>query len=329
MYQAQTGTIGAYKILKGHCSQFFIFVIRFIFQNRKNKFKPLNLLPSIKIVCCNLAAINLGKMHIPTMAEMMAEGKTPEILFFVGCAGSFDQRAQKITKAFATILNKIGINYAILGKEEICNGDPARRAGNEFLFQMMAYQNIQLLKGYQVKKIVTACPHCFNILKNEYPALGGNYEVVHHTVFLQQLIDDGKLKMKENGSFKGKKITYHDSCYLGRANNIYEAPRKVLEALDVELVELKRSHSNGLCCGAGGAQMFKEEEKGITRINEERTKEAIGTGAKIIASNCPFCMTMLSDGVKLNEKEEEVKVIDIAELIAESMEDNEEVKIEN
>jgi Fe-S oxidoreductase len=258
-------------------------------------------------------------MHIPTMAELASEGKHPDVLFFVGCAGSFDQRAQRITKAFATILNKVGINYAILGKEEICNGDPARRAGNEFLFQMMAYQNIQLLDGYEVKKIVTACPHCFNILKNEYPALGGNYEVVHHTVFLQQLIDEGKIKMKENGSFKGKKITYHDSCYLGRANNIYEAPRKVLEALDVELTEMKRSRSNGLCCGAGGAQMFKEEEKGNKRINEERTKEAIGTGAEIIASNCPFCMTMLSDGVKLNEKEDEVKVIDLAELIAESM----------
>jgi Fe-S oxidoreductase len=258
-------------------------------------------------------------MHIPTMAELASEGKHPDVLFFVGCAGSFDQRAQRITKAFATILNKVGINYAILGKEEICNGDPARRAGNEFLFQMMAYQNIQLLDGYEVKKIVTACPHCFNILKNEYPALGGNYEVVHHTVFLQQLIDEGKIKMKENGSFKGKKITYHDSCYLGRANNIYEAPRKVLEALDVELTEMKRSRSNGLCCGAGGAQMFKEEEKGNKRINEERTKEAIETGAEIIASNCPFCMTMLSDGVKLNEKEDEVKVIDLAELIAESM----------
>lgn len=259
-------------------------------------------------------------MHIPTMAEMVAQGKKPEILFYVGCAGSFDQRAQKITKAFATILTKIGINYAILGKEEICNGDPARRAGNEFLFQMMAYQNIQLLDGYEVKKIVTTCPHCFNILKNEYPALGGNYEVVHHTVFLQQLIDEGKIKMKEGGTFKGKRITYHDSCYIGRANNIYEAPRKVLEALDVELVEMKRSRSHGLCCGAGGAQVFKEEEKGSIRINEERSREAIGTGAKVIASNCPYCMMMLNDGVKANGKEESVEVIDLAELIAESME---------
>jgi Fe-S oxidoreductase len=253
------------------------------------------------------------------MAEMMAKNETPEVLFWVGCAGSFDQRAQKITKAFATILHKVGIKYAILGKEEMCTGDPARRAGNEFMFQMMAYQNIQMLDGYGIKKIVTACPHCFNILKNEYPELGGNYEVIHHATFLQQLIDDGKIKMNENGSFKGKKITYHDSCYLGRANNIYDAPRKVLEALDVELVEMKRCRSNGLCCGAGGAQMFKEEEKGDTRISTVRTKEAIETGASIIAANCPFCMTMLSDGVKTNEKENEVKVLDIAEMIAASM----------
>ena len=258
-------------------------------------------------------------MHIPTMAEMMAENKQPEILFFVGCSGSYDQRAQKITRAFATILNKVEINYAILGKEEMCNGDPARRAGNEFLFQMMAYQNIELFKTYGIKKIVTACPHCFNIFKNEYPALGGNYEVIHHATLIQQLIDEGKIVMKEEGTFKGRKITYHDSCYLGRANNIYEAPRKVLEALDVELVEMKRSKSNGFCCGAGGAQVFKEEEKGTTRVSTERTKEAIGTGAKIIASNCPFCMTMLSDGVKENERED-VEVLDLAELVAQSME---------
>ena len=258
-------------------------------------------------------------MHIPTMAEMMAENKQPEVLFFVGCSGSYDQRAQKITRAFATILNKVEINYAILGKEEMCNGDPARRAGNEFLFQMMAYQNIELFKTYGIKKIVTACPHCFNIFKNEYPALGGNYEVIHHATLIQQLIDEGKIVMKEDGAFKGKKITYHDSCYLGRANNIYEGPRKVLEALDVELVEMKRSKSNGFCCGAGGAQVFKEEEKGNTRVSTERTREAIGTGAKIIASNCPFCMTMLSDGVKENERED-VEVLDLAELVAQSME---------
>jgi Fe-S oxidoreductase len=254
------------------------------------------------------------------MAEMMAEGKAPEVLFWVGCSGSFDQRAQKITKAFASILDRVGIDYAILGKEEACTGDPARRAGNEFLFQMMAYQNIQVLNGYGIKKIVTACPHCFNILKNEYPELGGHYEVIHHTVLIQQLIDEGKIRLKEGGSFQGKKIVYHDSCYLGRANGIYEAPRKVLEALDSELVEMKRCRSKGLCCGAGGAQMFKEDEPGSKRINIERTDEALSTGAAVIASACPFCNTMITDGVKNREKETDVQVLDIAELVAQSME---------
>ena len=258
-------------------------------------------------------------MNVPTVAGLFAEGKSPDVLFWEGCSGSFDQRAQKITKAFVTILDKVGINYAILGKEEMCTGDPARRAGNEFLFQMMAYQNIQVLNNYGIKKIVTACPHCFNIFKNEYPELGGKYEVIHHTVFLQQLIDEGKIVLKEGGAFKGKKITYHDSCYLGRANDIYEAPRKVLEVLDAELVEMKRCKSNGFCCGAGGAQMFKEEEKGTTRVNVDRSNEAIDTGANIIAAACPFCNTMLTDGVKLAEKEAQVKVMDIAELIAESL----------
>ena len=258
-------------------------------------------------------------MQVTTMAEWAAKGETPEILFWVGCSGSFDQRAQKITRAFATILDKAGVRYAILGKEEACTGDPARRAGNEFLFQMMAYQNIQLLNNYGVKKIVTACPHCFNILRNEYPELGGRYEVLHHTAFLQQLIDEGRIRVKEGGPFKGKRITYHDSCYLGRANDIYEAPRKVLEALDAELVEMKRCRSKGLCCGAGGAQMFKEEEKGTTRVNFERSQEAMGTGAGIIAAACPFCNTMLTDGVKHEEKEDTVKVMDIAELIAGSI----------
>ena len=258
-------------------------------------------------------------MTVPTMAEMIAKGEVPDILFWVGCAGSFDQRAQKITKAFATILHKVGYKYAILGKEEACTGDPARRAGNEFLFQMMAYQNIQVLNGYEIKKIVTTCPHCFNILKNEYPELGGTFEVIHHTMLLQQLIDDGRIKMKEEGSFKGKRITYHDSCYLGRSNNIYEAPRKVLEALDAELVEMKRCKSNGLCCGAGGAQMFKEEEKGNRYVNIERVGEAVETGANFIAAACPFCNTMMTDGVKHKEKENEVQVLDVAEMVAASM----------
>lgn len=258
-------------------------------------------------------------MQIKTMAEYAASGETPEVLFWVGCAGSFDQRAQKITRAFASILDRLSISFAILGKEESCTGDPARRAGNEFLFQMMAYNNIQVLNGYEVKKIVTACPHCFNTLKNEYPQLGGHYEVIHHATYLQQLIDAGRIKMKEEGSFKGRKITYHDSCYLGRANDIYEAPRQVLQLLDAELVEMKRCRSNGLCCGAGGAQMFKEEEKGSTRINFERGAEAVSTGASVIAANCPFCMTMLTDGVKEQGKEDSVKVLDIAELIAQDM----------
>jgi len=258
-------------------------------------------------------------MNVPIYKDELEKGNQPEVLFWVGCASSFDQRAQSITKAFVQILNKIGINYAILGSEEMCTGDPARRSGNEFMFQMMAYQNIKLLDRYSIKKIITACPHCFNTLKNEYPELGGNYEVIHHSVFIQTLLDEGKIIMKEAGPFKGKKITYHDSCYLGRSNNIYEAPRKVLESLDIALVEMKRCKSNGLCCGAGGAQMFKEEEKGKTRINLERTQDAIDSKADIIASACPFCNTMLSDGIKLKEKENQLQVLDIAELIAQSL----------
>ncbi|MEI8280719.1 MAG: (Fe-S)-binding protein [Bacteroidota bacterium] len=260
-------------------------------------------------------------MHVKSMAEYASSGETPEVLFWVGCAGSFDQRAQRITKAFAQILDKVGVRFAILGKEEMCTGDPARRAGNEFLFQMMAYNNIQTMNGYGVKRIVTACPHCFNILKNEYPALGGSYDVVHHTTYLQELINEGRIRLKEGGTFKGQRITYHDSCYLGRGNDIYDAPRAVLEALDVELVEMKRCKTNGLCCGAGGAQMFKEEEAGTTRINFERSSEALDTGATVIAANCPFCTTMLTDGVKNKEKEDSVKVLDIAEMVAQSLAD--------
>jgi heterodisulfide reductase subunit D len=258
-------------------------------------------------------------MSVPVMADLAASGKTPEILFWVGCSGSFDNRAQRITKAFALILQKAEVDFAILGPEEMCTGDTARRSGNEFLFQMMAYQNIQILNGYGIKKIVTTCPHCFNTIKNEYKPLGGDYEVIHHTTLLQQLINEGKIRLKEGGSFKGKRITFHDSCYLGRANNIYEAPRQVLELLDAELVEMKRCRSNGMCCGAGGAQMFKEEEAGTTRINIDRTNEAIATGAKIIAAACPFCNTMMTDGVKVAEKENDVEVLDVAELVAASL----------
>jgi len=257
-------------------------------------------------------------MNVPTLAELTAKGETPEILFWVGCAGSFDDRYKRVTKAFVKILNAVDVKFAVLGTEETCTGDPARRAGNEFLFQMQAMNNIQVLNGYGVKKIVTACPHCFNTIKNEYPELGGNYEVIHHATFLQELIEAGKIKMAGGQSFKGKKITYHDSCYLGRANNIYEAPREVLEALDADLVEMKRCRTTGLCCGAGGAQMFKDAESGKKEINTERTEEALATGATTIAVACPFCMTMMTDGVKTKEREAEVKVKDLAELIAEA-----------
>lgn len=252
---------------------------------------------------------------VKTLAEYAAEGKQPEILFWVGCAGSFDARAQKVTRTMCAILDHAGISFGILGNEERCTGDPARRAGNEFLFQMTAAMNIDVLNMYGVKKIVTACPHCFNILKNEYPELGGDYEVIHHTQLINDLIVQGKLKMKEGGEFKGKRITYHDSCYLGRANDVYEAPRAILEALDADLVEMKRSRKNGLCCGAGGAQMWKEDEAGDKRINLERIEEAIDTGAGAVAANCPFCITMLQDGLKAKEKQDIVPVYDLSEMI--------------
>ena len=255
-------------------------------------------------------------ININTMAEMMAQGKEPEVLFWVGCAGSFDERAKRITKAFAQILTKANIDFAVLGTEESCTGDPAKRAGNEFLFQMQAITNIEVLNAYNVKKIVTACPHCFNTLKNEYPNLGGNYEVLHHTQFLKTLLDEGKISVV-GGTFKGKKITYHDPCYIGRANNIYDAPRDLIAQLDADFVEMKRSRAKGLCCGAGGAQMFKEPEKGDKDINVARTEEALELQPEIIATGCPFCNTMLTDGVKAKEKENQVKVFDIAELLAE------------
>ncbi|NQY68155.1 MAG: (Fe-S)-binding protein [Flavobacteriales bacterium] len=249
------------------------------------------------------------------MAEMAERGEQPDVLFFVGCAGSIDDRYIRVTQDFVRILTKVGIKFAVLGTEETCTGDPARRAGNEFLFQMQAMTNIEIMNAYDVKKIVTACPHCFNTLKNEYPDLGGNYEVVHHSTYLQQLINEGKLVVEGGESFKGKKITFHDSCYLGRGNEIYEAPRSVLERLDADLVEMKRAKSRGLCCGAGGAQMFKDPEKGDKDINIERSEEAIETGSDIIATACPFCMTMMTDGVKHFKKEESVEVMDITELV--------------
>ncbi|MFN8712908.1 MAG: (Fe-S)-binding protein [Bacteroidota bacterium] len=256
-------------------------------------------------------------LQVPTMADFAARGETPEILFWVGCAGSFDDRARKITKAIVRILNHVGMKFAVLGTEESCTGDPAKRAGNEFLFQMQAMNNITVLNGYGVTKIVTGCPHCFNTLKNEYPGLGGSYEVIHHTQLVQQLIDSGKLKV-EGGEFKGKKITFHDPCYLGRANGEYEAPRRVIEKLDAALSEMKRSRANGFCCGAGGAQMFKEAEKGNKEVNVERTEEALELQPDVIAVGCPFCMTMMTDGVKHFNKEDKTKVLDVAELIVQA-----------
>ena len=254
-------------------------------------------------------------MNVPTMAEMMAQGKQPEVLFWVGCAGSFDDRAKKITKAFVKILNNAKVDFAVLGTEESCSGDPAKRAGNEFLFQMQAMTNIEVLNAYEIKKIVTTCPHCFNTLKNEYPELGGAYEIMHHTEFLKSLLDSGRITI-EGGQYKGKRITFHDPCYLGRANEVYEAPRELIQKLEVELLEMKRCKSNGLCCGAGGAQMFKEPEKGTKDINIERTEDALEVKPDIIATGCPFCNTMMTDGIKNKEKENEIKVLDIVELIA-------------
>ena len=256
-------------------------------------------------------------LKVPTMADFMAQGKQPEVLFWVGCAGSFDDRAKKITKAFVKLLNNAGVAFAVLGTEESCTGDPAKRAGNEFLFQMQAATNIEVLNAYEVQKIVTACPHCFNTINNEYPQLGGNYEVMHHTQFLKTLLNDGRLKV-EGGKFKGKKITFHDPCYLGRGNDVYESPRDLIRRLGVNLTEMKRNKKTALCCGAGGAQMFKDAEAGDKEVNILRTEDALETKPDIIATGCPYCNTMMTDGIKFKEKEAEVVVKDIAELIAEA-----------
>tara|TARA_B100000927_G_C16435204_1_gene457334 strand:+ start:505 stop:1278 length:774 start_codon:yes stop_codon:yes gene_type:complete len=256
-------------------------------------------------------------MNVLTIRELKDKGLEPEILFWVGCAGSFDDRAKRITKSFASLLNKAGVSFAVLGKEESCTGDPAKRAGNEFLFQMQAVSNIEVLNQYNFKKIVTTCPHCFNTLKNEYPELGGKYDVIHHTELLSTLISEQKIKI-DNSEFNGKKITFHDPCYLGRANKVYEPPRKLIESLNADLKEMKSCKEKGLCCGAGGAQMFKESEKGNKEINIKRTEEALETKSEIIAAGCPFCNTMLTDGIKNKEMEDKVHVYDIAELLDKS-----------
>ena len=255
------------------------------------------------------------QLKVPTMAEMMAEGKQPEILFWVGSAGSYDDRAKKITKAFVKILNKANVDFAVLGTEESNTGDVAKRAGNEFLFQMQAVMNIEVLNGYEVKRIVTCDPHSFNCLKNEYPGLGGNYDVIHHTQYIKELMSSGRLTLDGN-TYKGKRITFHDPCYLGRANSVYDAPRDVLKKTNATLIEMKRHKGTALCCGAGGAQMFKDAEPGNKEINVLRTEDAIETQPNIIATGCPYCNTMMTDGVKFKEKEAEITVMDIAELIA-------------
>jgi len=261
--------------------------------------------------------MDTSELKIPTVAELQAQGIKPDYIFWVGCAGSFDDRAKKITKAFAKILQASKVSFAVLGQEESCSGDPAKRAGNEFLFQMQAMANIEVLNAYETQNIVTACPHCFNTLKNEYPGLGGHYNVIHHTQLLAELFEANKL-LVSGGHFKGKKITYHDPCYLGRANNIYEIPREVLSKLDAELVEMKKCKKNGLCCGAGGAQMFKESEKGHKEINVERAEQVKATNADILASSCPFCNIMMNDGLSFQDESNTTEVKDIAELIAEA-----------
>ena len=259
-------------------------------------------------------------MNIPTLKELIEKGIEPEILFWVGCAGSFDDRAKKITKSFVRLLNKAEVSFGVLGTEESCTGDPAKRAGNEFLYQMQAVSNIEVLNSYNIKKIVTTCPHCFNTIKNEYPSLGGSYDVIHHTQLLDQLIKDGRIKV-EKDLYKGKKITFHDPCYLGRANKEYTAPRSLINSVKADLKEMKSCKEKALCCGAGGAQMFKESEQGNQEINIKRTKQAINTNAKIIAAGCPFCNTMLSDGIKSESENIDVKVMDISEIIDDSIAD--------
>ncbi|MEE2931277.1 MAG: (Fe-S)-binding protein [Bacteroidota bacterium] len=258
----------------------------------------------------------MSKIQVKTIAEFMAEGKEADILFWVGSSGSFDDRAKKITKAFVKIMNTAGVNFGVLGMEESSSGDAAKRAGNEFLFQMQAMTNIQVMNAYNIKNIVTTCPHAYNTIKNEYPSLGGDYIVKHHTEFISELIIEGKLTI--TGDLQGKEVVYHDPCYLGRANQIYDDPRTLIRSLGVNVVEMKRSKSRSFCCGAGGAQMFKDAEKGNKEINIDRTEEALAFNPDIIATSCPFCNTMMADGVKaLNEGSAEV--LDIAELIAKNI----------
>jgi len=256
-----------------------------------------------------------SKITVPVMSELFSQGRRPEYLFWVGCAGAFDNRYMKVAKSFAFILNHIKADYAVLGTEEACTGDPARRAGNEMLFQMQALSNIELFKMYEIKKVITICPHCYNTFKNEYPDLGADFKVINYLEFLYDSIVSGKLRVNKE-ILRNKNVTYHDPCYLGRANEIYDAPRKLIRELGLNLVEMPRNKSFALCCGAGGAQMFKDAEKGNKEIFIERTEEALTLNPDIIATACPFCMTMITDGLKYKDKIEEVQNLDIAEMIA-------------
>ena len=258
--------------------------------------------------------MEIKKIEVPVIADLFTKGEKPEYLFWVGCAGAFDDRYKKVSAAFVKILEYLKVSYAVLGPEETCTGDPARRAGNEMLFQMQALQNIELFNRYEVKKILTICPHCYNTFKNEYPDLGGNYEVINYTILLEQFIDEGKLRI-EDSSKLDKCITYHDPCYLGRSNQIYNEPRQIIKNIAKSFVEMERSRSFALCCGAGGAQMFKEAEKGDKEVFIERTGDVLKTNAEIIATACPFCMVMMTDGLKYKNKEEEIKNYDLAELV--------------
>lgn len=258
---------------------------------------------------------NKIKIQVPIYSELHASGNPPEYLFWVGSAGAFDDRYLKVTRDFVKILHHLGVSYGVLGIEESDSGDAARRAGNEMLFQMQAMMNIELMNAYEVKKIITCDPHDFNTLKNEYKDYGGEYEVWHHTQFLQKLMEEGTLKLNKD-KLKGKKITFHDPCYLGRGNSEYEAPRNVLDALVDNRVEMKRHKSFALCCGAGGSQMFKEAEKGDKEVFMERMEDVTETNCDMVVTACPFCMTMLTDGIKYTNQEEKMQNFDVAELVA-------------
>jgi Fe-S oxidoreductase len=255
---------------------------------------------------------------VPVMSDLSSRGEKPEYLYWVGCAGAFDDRYKKVARAFATILDHLSISYAVLGKEETCTGDPARRAGNEMLFQMQALQVIELLNSYGIKKIITPCPHCYNVFRNEYPDLGGSFEVINYVQFLEHHAKEGSLKLTPE-ALKNTGMTYHDPCYLGRANEIYDEPRTLLRRVTGTFVEMDRNRSFALCCGAGGAQMFKEAEKGDREVFIERTEDALATDTGVIATACPFCMTMLTDGLKYKNREESIKNLDIAEIVALSL----------